>query len=124
MTRIDLKKLTLEELVERFVALSLAEEDAVLYGDSSDYYNQLFRKEQAVVGELRSRPQDARRVLTTLYNHDSQWVRMNAAKNTLALAPDQALRVLQAIEASKLQPYAGHAGMTLWTLEEGIFKPT
>lgn len=54
MRRIDLKRLTVEELLERYVAIGEAEENAVLYDDIPGY-NQLFRKEQAVVDELGSR---------------------------------------------------------------------
>lgn len=123
MRRINLKKLTVEELVERYVAIGEAEEDAVLYDDTSGY-NRLFRKEQAVFDERESRPGDQRKILLRLYGHENLWVRMNAAKDTLALAPEDGRRVLQQIVDSKKQPYAGNAGMTLWTLDEGIFKPT
>jgi uncharacterized protein DUF2019 len=123
MKQADLKKLSVEELFERYVEIGLAEENAILYDDIPGY-NQLFRKEQAVVDELESRPGDQRKILLRLYGHENLWVRMNAAKDTLALAPEDGRRVLQQIVDSKKQPYAGNAGMTLWTLDEGIFKPT
>jgi hypothetical protein len=47
-----------------------------------------------------------------------------AAKQTLAVAPAAARQLLEAIQASKMQPEALDAGMCLWTLDEGIFKPT
>lgn len=121
--QVNLEKLSVEELFERYVEIGLAEENAILYDDIPGY-NQLFRKEQAVVDELESRPGDQRKILLRLYGHENLWVRMNAAKDTLALAPEDGRRVLQQIVDSKKQPYAGNAGMTLWTLDEGIFKPT
>lgn len=122
MTRIDLKKLTLEQLLERYVAIGLAEEDEVLYGDASGY-NKLFRKEQAVVDELQSRRGDQRRLLQTLYQHESSWVRISAVKNSLVFAPEEGRRVLQEIVSSTRQPYAGDAGMALSALDKGIFVP-
>jgi len=121
--RADLQELTNEQLIERYVAIGLAEEEAVLYDDTPGY-NQLFRKEQAVVDELQGRPGDQRSALLALYEHDNPWVRMSAVKNSLALAPEEGRRVLQEMADSMKQPYAGEAGMTLWTLDEGIFKPT
>ena len=123
MRRVDLKKLSIEQLIERYVAIGLAEEEAVLYDDTPGY-NQLFRKEQAVVDELQGRPGDQRSALLALYEHDNPWVRMSAVKNSLALVPEEGRRVLQEMADSMKQPYADEAGMTLWTLDEGIFKPT
>lgn len=123
MKRVDLKKLTPDELLERYVAIGLAEEDAVLYDDSSSHYNKLFRKEQAVVDEMQSRPGDQRRLLLTLYDHESVWLRLSAVKNSLVFAPDEGRQVLASIVESRRQPYAGEAGMTLRALDKGIFVP-
>ena len=51
-------------------------------------------------------------------------MRLNAVKNTLALAPEEGRRTLQAVADSKNYPYAGDAGMTISALDRGIFKPT
>ncbi|MGH6737332.1 MAG: DUF2019 domain-containing protein [Methyloceanibacter sp.] len=123
MKRVDLGKLSIEELFERYVAIGFAEEDAVLYDDTPGY-NRLFRKEQAVVDELRSRPGDQRRLLLALYDHENLWVRLSAVRNSLVFAPEEGRRVLQEIVDSKRQPYAGDAGMTMRALDRGIFKPT
>ncbi|MGH6867778.1 MAG: DUF2019 domain-containing protein [Methylocella sp.] len=48
---------------------------------------------------------------------------MEAAKWTLGIAPEAARKVIQTISDSKRYPQAGDAGMALWTLDEGIFKP-
>jgi Domain of unknown function (DUF2019) len=47
-----------------------------------------------------------------------------AARLTLAVAPAAARQVLEDIQNSKQYPQAGDAGMCLWSLDEGIFKPT
>jgi len=79
---------------------------------------------QAVVEELQRRLGDQRSALLSLYDHENLQVRLNAVKNSLALAPEEGRRMLQAIRESKRQPYAGEAGMTLRALDRGIFKPT
>ena len=122
MKSIKLESMTDEQLVERFVAIGLEQDQAVLYDDIPDF-NRLFDLKQAVVEELRRRPGDRRRLLLELYDHENWQVRLNAVKNSLALAPEEGRRLLQAMADSMKQPYAGNAGMTLWTLDEGIFKP-
>ena len=47
-----------------------------------------------------------------------------AAKLTLAVAPAAARQMLQNIENSKRYPQAGDAGMSLWNLDQGVFKPS
>jgi hypothetical protein len=47
-----------------------------------------------------------------------------AVKATLAVAPEQSLHMLKTIAKSREYPQAGDAGMTLISLERGIFTPT
>jgi hypothetical protein len=49
---------------------------------------------------------------------------MKAALSTLALEPKKARMVLEAISLSQRQPQALQAGMSLWNLDRGVFKPT
>ena len=123
MSRDKLKKLTTDELVERFVAIGLAQDKALLY-DEIGKFNRLFDEKQGVVDELKSWSGDQRHALLALYDHPNLQVRLNAVKNSLALAPEEGRRVLQAMSDSRRYPQAGDAGMTLWALDEGIFKPT
>jgi hypothetical protein len=51
-------------------------------------------------------------------------VRLKAAVTTLAVAPDAARRMLKDIEESLEYPQAGDPGMTLWNLDQGVFKPS
>lgn len=85
-------------------------------------FNRLYDRKEAVVQELKSRPGDQRRALLSLYEHPNMQVRLNAAKTTLAVAPEAARAQLEAIRVSQHFPQAGDAGMSLWTLDEGIFK--
>jgi hypothetical protein len=59
-----------------------------------------------------------------LYRHPNAQVRLMAATATLAVAPEAARQLLQAIADSNDYPQAGDAGMSLWNLERGVFKPT
>jgi hypothetical protein len=51
-------------------------------------------------------------------------VRLKAAKATLAVAPETALKMLRTIAESREYPQAGEAGISLDNLKDGIFKPT
>lgn len=117
------EKLTVEQLVERFVSIGLAQDDALLK-DETGRFNRLFGQMDAIKEELKSRPGDERRALLALYNHPNLQVRLKAVKATLAVAPQAARQALEAIANSHEFPQAGEAGMSLWNLDRGVFKPT
>ena len=119
---VDATSLTLEQLVERFVAIGEAQDDASLYGEIPQF-NRLYGLKVAVIDELERRPGDQRSALLSLYDHENPQVRLNAATATLALAPEEGRQVLQEMFDSMKQPYAGEAGMTLRALDRGIFRP-
>ena len=123
MKNIKLHDMTLDQLVDRFSEIAFAQYEALML-DRIGAYNKLFDKMQAVAQELRSRDGDQRNRLLKLYPHNNVQVRLKAAVHTLAVAPEAARALLHEIEDSKEFPQAGDAGMTLWTLEQGIFKPT
>jgi hypothetical protein len=77
----------------------------------------------AVTHELKRREPDAGLALTKLLDHPNFQVRLQAAKATLAVAPDAARKVIEAISESSRFPQAGDAGMWLEALADGIFKP-
>jgi hypothetical protein len=112
-----------DELVKRFVEIGLAQDDALL-GNEIARFNELYAEMRAIRDELKSRPADPRQALLRLYDHPNAQVRLNAAKSTLAIAPEAARQLLQSIEDSKKHPQAGDAGMSLLLLDKGIFKPT
>jgi Domain of unknown function (DUF2019) len=121
--RVNLKELTVEQLVERFVAIGLAQDEAILYNEIAKF-NRLFDQLEEVEGELKMREGDQRRALLDLYGHPNAQVRLTAAKATLAVAPKEARAAIEALEKSQEFPQAGDAGMTLIALDEGIFNPT
>jgi hypothetical protein len=119
----NLDNLTIAQLVERFAALDI-EEDKAVFDDDNAKYDRLYWQMGAVKQKLKRRPGDQQRALLTLFDHPIMWVRlMAAAKGTLAVAPEAARQMLQAIESWGRQPYAGDAGMCLVSLDRGIFVP-
>lgn len=114
--------MTIDQLIERYVEVGVAQDD-VLWNGPRAKFRQLFDEMCAIEKELASRGLEARRSLMSLYRHPNLQVRLNAAKGTLAVAPEEARRVIQAIADSKLYPQAGDAGMCLWALDEAISKP-
>lgn len=123
MKKNDLQGSSEVELVERFAAIGIEQDDALLHGEISKF-NRLFRQMVAIENELRRRPEDRRKDLLSLFVHPNMQVRLDAAKATLAVAPDAARQMLQAIAESHWQPQAGDAGMCLWNLDRGVFVPT
>jgi hypothetical protein len=123
MKRVNLQRLTVDELVQRFAVLALEQDDALLDSNISKV-NRLFRKLQDISAELKAREGDQRRALLKLYDHPNAQVRLKATKATLAVAPEAARRMLESIAESSEFPQAGEAGMSIYNLDAGIFKPT
>jgi hypothetical protein len=119
----SLEKMPVLALVERFKALCLAQYEAELRSEGSKE-NGLIKEMWAVSDELKRRSGDQRSQLISLYTHSNARVRLMAAKQTLAVAPAAARQLLEAIQAAKSQPEALDAGMCLWALDDGSFKPT
>ncbi len=122
MKRLNLHAVAIDELVARFAALGVAQDKAELYGEISKY-NRLFEEMAAVTGELRSRGREARLSLVQLYHHPNTQVRLQAAIETLAVARQEALQVIENISRSACYPQAGDAGMVLWRIQTGAFDP-
>jgi|SRR4051812_46743310 Domain of unknown function (DUF2019) len=123
MKRANLKDMTVDELVEYFADLAIQQDRALLL-DQIGTFNRLFDKMEDVKVELKSRSGDQREALLRLFQHSNAQVRLKAAKATLAIAPIAAREMLQTIADSKEFPQAGDAGMSLWNLDRGVFKPT
>jgi hypothetical protein len=123
MKQVKLRDMSVDQLVERFTAIALEQDEALLNDDIAKF-NRLFDLMEAVKEELKARDSDQRRALIPLYNHRNAQVRLKAAKATLAVAPEAARQVLQSISDRAEFPQALDAGMTIKALDRGIFKPT
>jgi hypothetical protein len=119
----SLQTMSATELVERFAALAVAQYQAELESDIAKQ-NTSIEQGWAIADELMARAGDQRSALMRLYDHPNVQVRLNAARLTLAVAPTAARQVVQAVADSRKYPQAGDAGMCLWALDQGIFKPT
>jgi len=114
--------LSVEQLVEWFAALAIKQHKA-LQRDEIAHYNRLFGQVSGIVDELKCRDGDQRKALMVLFSHPNPQVRLMAANETLAVAPQEARRMLEVIRATEVAPQGPDAGMSLWALDEGIFKP-
>ncbi len=123
MTKVDLPAMSVADLVQRFAVIT-REQDMVLLEGRIAKFNKLFEDMKKIHDELKNRSGDQRRALMQLYDFPNMQVRLQAAKLTLAVAPIEARAQLEAIAASKWFPQAGDAGMSLFNLDNGIFKPT
>ena len=126
----DLSELSIDQLANVFTELSRQQGDAMQVEDTTRY-NRLFRDLDAVRKELRRRGDDARKVLIPLLNpqdsaspYQSAQVRLNAAVELKAIAPELAKAALQSLAAHGPRKYRGIAGMSLSFDDEGISKPT
>lgn len=122
MTGADLKAMTVAQLVDDFAEMGVKQNEALLWDELSEF-NSLYWQIDPIREELKSRPGDQRRALLALFNHPDMQVRLNAAKSTLAIAPDQARAMLEHIKERRRGPQAGDAGMCLWNLDGGVFVP-
>ena len=123
MKHTRLAEMSVEELVERYAAISVGQYEAEL-DDDTRKFNRLVDDLIATQAELKSRDNDARIALMRLYNYPNMQARLNAAKATLAVAPEAARAQLVAIRDSRWMPQAMDAGMSLRNLEKGVYRPT
>jgi hypothetical protein len=122
MTAMKLAEMTANELVNRFEALSL-EQDAALLRDDIRRINRLFDEIEAIEAQLKARNGDQRTALLTLYTHPNAQVRLKASLATLAVAPNAAREVLQEIIERKEYPQTVNARGMLRALDEGRYVP-
>jgi hypothetical protein len=114
----DLTKLTVEQLVNRFTEIGVAE-DVARDNDDLAAYKRLYFKISAIGDELKARGHEARLALTKLYTHSNLQVRLHAAQFSYGAAPEAARKCLQVIRDSKIPPQYLDAGMSLRALDNG-----
>ncbi|MEP9380257.1 DUF2019 domain-containing protein [Aquabacter sp. CN5-332] len=109
-------------LVEKFIEVCL-EQESKNDGDHIQDYNKLIRRMVKITEEMKSRPGDARRLLTPLFGHSSWQVRVRAAMSAFALAPIEARQVLEQVRATRVNPYAADASGMLAAIDAGEYTP-
>jgi hypothetical protein len=108
MRRTDLRSMTGGQLVDRFVAIAV-EQDEASFDDQISKFNRLYDQMKEVIDELKSRPGDQRSILLPLYNHPNIQVRLKAARTTIDIAPEAARDVFQKIVDSRRYQQAADA---------------
>jgi len=116
MTRSNVKTMTVNELVQRFVTIAL-DQDQALFNDEIATFNKLYGQMDAVRNELKSRPGDQRSALLPLYTHPNIQVRLKAALSTMEIAPEAARKVFRKIADSRRYPQAADALAAIWRLD-------
>jgi hypothetical protein len=123
MKRTKPKEMSVDQLVERFAAVCVEQDRALLYSDIKKF-NQLYDQMASIRDELKRRAGDQRSALLALYDHPNPQVQLQAARASLAVAPETGRLLIEKIASSRKFPQAGDAGMTLFNLDRGVFKPT
>ncbi len=118
----NVESMTIDQLVDRFADIGIAQDEALLY-DEHAKFRHLYSQMEEVDKELRARGTEARRALARLFDHPNMQVKLQAAKWSLGVLSKDARRVIESISESNWFPQAGDAGMTLDFLDDGTFKP-
>lgn len=124
MRKRNLTKMTVDELVQRFMEIALAQDHAIMWDEPAAKYNRLFDLMGDVEEELKRRPGDQRRELVQLFDHPNPQVRVKAAIRSLAVAPEEARQVLEILDERNELPQAADARGMMRSLDEGTYKPT
>lgn len=119
----NLSDLTASQLVERFIAVALDQDDALLDGRYGKY-NRLYDGLEDIAEELKRRSGDQRRALLPLLEHLNAQVRLKASIATLAISPDLARHTLQSISDRNEYPQAAEARGMISAIKEGRYIPT
>jgi hypothetical protein len=123
MTLGNLTSLTTDELVARFRADALRQEDVLLDSDT-DTYNVLYDDMTAIDEELKRRGEGVRRALLNLLDDENLRVRYETAVRVFDIDPVKARATLNDIVAYNQMPEAGDAGMALYFKDELGRKPS
>ena len=119
---VSLDQLTVAELVQRFLSLTLGQYDAERRSEISKY-NRLYGHMNDIKDELKRREGDQRRALLPFINHENAQVRLMAASSLLTIFPDRAKRALESVRDSGIVPPSVNAQFLLDGLENGSFVP-
>lgn len=120
--RIPIDQLTIDELVQNFLALTLAQYEA-RFPSQTGKYNRLYRQMNEIRDELKRREGDQRRALLPLINHENAQVRLMAASSLLTIVPDRAKKALESVRDSGIVPPSVNAAGLLDGLKNGSFVP-
>jgi Domain of unknown function (DUF2019) len=119
MRRRPLKQLSDQALAEAFV------EAANELGEAVNYWLPTAKKARrllAIGDSLRARGRDSRLLLTPLLDDQNRFVQYYAAKELEGLLQERCRQIIE-WNAKQRDAIAGDAGMHLYAIESGIYKP-
>ncbi|HEV7259428.1 MAG TPA: DUF2019 domain-containing protein [Bosea sp. (in: a-proteobacteria)] len=122
MKRVNLGKLSIEELLARYTELAMAREQAERFGRKADE-NRHIEAIWAVEAELKSRPGDRRFELARLLDHSNRQVQVQAACTVSRFAPALARPTLEVIVKTGLAPYSYQARERLMFMDGEFSLP-
>jgi hypothetical protein len=114
---------SVQELVARFLSVSLAQYDA-LYVVDTKKYNRLYATMVDIRNELKRKEGDQRRALLPLLDHPNVQVRLKAAITMLAIAPELARAALESVRDSGILPQSADAEGMLEAVDDGSYVPS
>jgi HEAT repeat protein len=117
MKKTTIGKLSIEQLAERFEAVCLRQDDALL-NERIQKYNNLFREMLAITEELERR--GSLTSLSRLFDHPNQQVRMQAAWALVEVFRKSARLVFEEIVQSRRMPHAAYAADGLHFIDQQI----
>lgn len=110
----------MNQLTAKYVEACAQKEHALFDGDVRTA-NKCVDRIFALGRELARRSGDGRQLLFAFYGHESIEVRLNVARDTLALDSQRASTALQEIASSGVLPQAADAAGLLMMLADGTY---
>jgi len=118
-----LATLPVDDLAERFETLCIAQYHS-LEREEIAIFNRRYKEIKIIVDELKSRSGDQRRILLKFLGHPNLQVRLAAAHANLATDYNRARAVFEDVAENAFGIPKLDAGMTLWNLDRGVYRPT
>ncbi len=109
------------DLVDEFIQCATILGKAVWDGDNQKAKQYTYRM-KILDNAFRERGPAVQSLMLPYLEHSDEQVRYSTAKRLLLTVPDKARACIEGV-ASGVGPIAGAAGMTLWALDTGVFKP-
>ena len=123
MARSQSHAASVQELVECFVSIGLAQYEALYVADTRKF-NRLYHEMEDIRNELKRREIDQRRALLPLLDHPNLQVRLKAANSVLAISPQLARKALESVRDSGILPQSADAEGMLDAIQNGSFVPS
>ena len=124
MNSSDLRSATVQQLVDFFCDIALAQFETRFEDEGVPEYNRLYKELLAIEAELKSRPGDQRHALVPLHKHENSEVKLKAAIATYAVDPGGSWAVFEWLDKWDVPPPAALARGMMRAIREGTYKPT